>query len=571
MGDGVFVYTQTHQISFKDVYLDKCSSIERLPFERVKERKEFNEWFGSGEMLSIKFSSRDISVFIEIYRTKKGDFFLIPHIEGKIRIRGMFIHISLPANEFDEVLIDGMQSWSASYLTSISNSEVPLEEHILMDEFYDLLLTDPRMSWWFTGIKGDNNFLIFGALSFEVWKSRYFVWKKNGVLHLYIYSGNTKTCMEVENEKFEFYYIAERKDMWTALEDYVDLLKTQYPPPEEPFNPIGWNSWNTFFDEVNINDVLRNARFIKENLQELRVNNIQIDDGWEVRWGDWGVNERFGGSYEGITRPITEMGFFVGIWIAPLLADENSEVFKRHPAWFLKDEEGEFITQPIFSGRTIYILDLTHPSVLPWIEENIVRLLKAGFRYLKLDYLYTALIEGDSFYNVAPLQRYRSFMNRIRELAEDYSAYVLACGAPFLPSSGLVHGIRTGGDIALKGMQYSAGFVYNELRNHLLRSVFNPVIRGDPDTLLLRDIDIEDGRVFAYAIINSGGIFALGDDLPSLPDEKVNLLREVSALPEYPPSREVQWKCYGCFFFQPIKFPVPNFVFGDLSNFDVWK
>jgi len=544
-----------------------------------KELKEFNMVFhdedgsfGKGEVYKIKGKTESGELEVDFYVVEKEKVFLKASFEPEegIKFVSFCFSLELPGWEKSEVFINGMQSWSPVYITSIKSAELNFELLKSMDEWYDLLMTNPNLSWWFTGLRKEGKSFVAGAITFEKFKTRFFIRSKEDGADVVFLNGNIReeTGGKISSE---ILYLSFEEDFLGGLEGYVKEVKVFYPPLNEPFNPVGWNSWNTFFNKIKFEDVLDAMDFIKKELHHLGINNVQIDDGWEKMWGEWEEeNASFGVSRLEFASAVTSSGFIPGIWLAPFLADEESSVFKTHPSWFIREQNGNPLPYRFPpGGKRLYILDLTHPSAVEWLLNIIRKVLDEGYRYLKLDFLFAGLIEGERLdKTMTPLQAFRSVMEGIKKLAEKYHAYILACGAPILPVAGLVHGARIGGDIAFDGVPYKWSFVHNELRNLFLRLPLSHLFRLDPDTLLMRDITFDEAKTFLTGIIVSGGIFALGDNLLNLEKEKVQLLKSLKDLSLFPPGEENR-------FFtdefnlirQFVRIPVP--VIGVYSSGDV--
>lgn len=65
----------------------------------------------------------------------------------------------------------------------------------------------------------------------------------------------------------------------------------------------------------------------------LRV--FQLDDGYQMEWGDWKPKPSFPEDMSEIRKKIDEAGFIPGIWLAPFSADLNAELVREHPVRFL--------------------------------------------------------------------------------------------------------------------------------------------------------------------------------------------------------------------------------------------
>lgn len=75
------------------------------------------------------------------------------------------------------------------------------------------------------------------------------------------------------------------------------------------------------------------------------------------------------------------------MWLAPFCASETSDLFREHPEWFVKDSSGK--PKRAFRNweKHIYALDLSNEEVLGFIKDLMLRIKKAGFKYVKIDFL----------------------------------------------------------------------------------------------------------------------------------------------------------------------------------------
>ena len=204
-----------------------------------------------------------------------------------------------------------------------------------------------------------------------------------------------------------------------------------------------WCSWYSFYariDERRLTDVL-------DGLRGLPFDVFQIDDGWQQAIGDWQANDRFPSGLADLASRSRDHGLEPGLWIAPFLAHANSDLFASNRSMFARDGVGD----PLFAGRNwggeCYALDVTHPATQEFISDTISAAVAQGFTYLKLDFLYAAALPGRRHGDVPREQAYRDAIELVRRAAGD-DVYLLACGAPIIPSIGVFDGIRVGPDVA---------------------------------------------------------------------------------------------------------------------------
>lgn len=266
------------------------------------------------------------------------------------------------------------------------------------------------------------------------------------------------------------------------------------------WNPVGWSSWYNYFMELTTADVEKNLRIAREGFP-FQV--FQIDDGYEAEIGDWLSPKPGFPPLPELARLIREAGFHAGIWTAPFSAAATSDLAARHPER-LVSEEGK----PRFCYRgwnkEIFALDATHPGAKQGLHETFAALRGMGFDYFKIDFTFAAAIPGGRSRGVTPIQAYREGLAVIRDAIGP--SFLLGCGAPLLPSIGLVDGMRVGEDTApfwdpSKAPLDGVNALY-ALRNPILRSFMNKKWwLNDPDCLLLRrrDIDLSDAEKELYA------------------------------------------------------------------------
>jgi alpha-galactosidase len=278
------------------------------------------------------------------------------------------------------------------------------------------------------------------------------------------------------------------------LGEYARLVRRANRVRVADWNPVGWCSWYHYFGKLGWPDVLENLETAAADRSSFPFDVFQVDDGYETDIGDWLTAKPGYPGIDGLAAAIRERGFQPGIWAAPASASETSRLFAAHPDWTVAGEDGR--PKPCYKGwgKTIFALDTTHPEVLDWLASTVGSLRRAGFSYLKLDFLFAGAMPGRRRKSVTPVQAYRQGLRAIRRAAG--RDFVLACGAPLLPAAGLVDGMRIGEDTAPYWKTKPSGFqgpnAYFALKNALMRQFMHRALwLNDPDCLLLRDREIE--------------------------------------------------------------------------------
>lgn len=323
----------------------------------------------------------------------------------------------------------------------------------------------------------------------------------------------------------------------TMMERYADAVAATMGARVPDHVPTGWCSWYYFYNTVSEADVVANlAEMAREGHP---AEYVQIDDGYQSFTGDWLVpNAKFPSGMKALADRIREAGYRPGLWLAPLILNEDSVALREHPEMVLKTHEGETVFVPTWLGRSA-ILDCTHPATEAWLR-NVIRTVvrEWGYVYLKLDACsYAARPATQVAYHergtTGPMNLRRGF-EIIREEAGD-GTFILGCTCHFGPVVGLVDAMRVGPDVKETWQAGPNPSVKHAMRLTLQRNWMH--MRwwaNDPDCLIVRDTDTElneaETRFLATGIALSGGMVVASDDLPKLSEE-----RRAMALALFPP------------------------------------
>jgi alpha-galactosidase len=206
--------------------------------------------------------------------------------------------------------------------------------------------------------------------------------------------------------------------------------------------PTVWCSWYHYFERVTQDDIQENLAAIEALRLDIDV--VQIDDGYQAEIGDWlRLSDRFP-SLEAVVDSVRTVGRRAGIWVAPFLVGERSVLAREHPDWLVRES-------PPHTGwgdQQLAALDMTRPGGEAYVREVFGTFRDLGIDYFKIDFIYAGALPGRrADPSVSEVAAYRHGLQVIRE-AIGPDAYLLGCGAPILPSVGLVDAMRVGPDIA---------------------------------------------------------------------------------------------------------------------------
>jgi hypothetical protein len=284
----------------------------------------------------------------------------------------------------------------------------------------------------------------------------------------------------------------------------------------QPRAQAGWNSWYQLWDTVDEKAVRENAALARQILgpslpTDAPPLRIVVDDGWQKAWGDWEPNEKFPAGLDGLARDLTGQGFTLGVWLAPLLAAEQSQVYKDHPGWFLPDA-----TYKHAKNGLMHVLDVTNPEAAAHLTAVIQTIASWGYTLLKIDFLFAGTYEAQRAAPATGMAAYNKALRVIRDAAGD-GVTLVAVGAPALPSIAYTEGWRVGPDIALENTDVAWPYIPNQARTLAARWPFCLATLCDADPAILRKLGDPEIGAGAWVAAFGGGAFFLSDDLRALP------------------------------------------------------
>jgi alpha-galactosidase len=226
-----------------------------------------------------------------------------------------------------------------------------------------------------------------------------------------------------------------------ALTAYADRFAARAGVLPLTAPPTVWCSWYRYFEDVTAGDVTDNLAALDEH--DLRADVVLVDDGWSLGLGEClRPSPRFG-SLRALVEAVDAAGRRAGIWLAPFLVGERTSLAREHPDWLVGYAGRNW-------GQDLVGLDLTHPGFRDFLRARLEPLVEMGIRYFKLDFLYAGAVPGRRHLPVAPVAAYRSGMRLLRDVL-GREAYLVGCGAPILPSVGLVDAMRVSPDTFHEG------------------------------------------------------------------------------------------------------------------------
>ena len=330
-----------------------------------------------------------------------------------------------------------------------------------------------------------------------------------------------------------------------------DYYKNRYVPYYKPLNrtnvpktPTGWMSWNTYFDKATAEDNLAEARIGQKYLQPFGCEIWSIES-WQgnsdklpvrkfynmnLEVNDW----QFPKGMKQLADDIRALGFRPGLWMAPF-GTGNAEFYKAHKDWFLHDKQGN----PISCWNGLYTLDPTVPEARKHLE-NIFRIASKdwGYEFFKIDgmsgrskgycaHLYERPEIKAQFKNPKCPNPFELCVKAFRDGIGKDRIFLACQGHTSGPEASYAEMARTGADIVhpnkpvmWKNVTLQGRCTINQVFTHNISMI------ADPDTLLVRELPLEEARTTATIVALPGQLTFFGDRLAKLSADQMKMLQQ---------------------------------------------
>lgn len=327
------------------------------------------------------------------------------------------------------------------------------------------------------------------------------------------------------------------KNRWVPYYAPIDRKRAPHPL-------TGWMSWNVYFDTATAEDNLAEARIGKEYLQPFGCEVWSIES-WQgnsdvlpvsnfYNLGLEANEKQFPEGMKKLADDIRALGFRPGLWTAPF-GTGSEKFYNEHKDWFLHDQNGK----PMSTWNGKYTIDPSNDEVVDWLRHiHDVASHEWGYEFFKIDgmsgsgsgycaHFFERPEVRAAFKNPDVEAPFERCVKAFREGIGD-DRYFLACQGHFTgPEARYADAARTGADIVSwrKPVEWTnvmrqAGRTLNQI------FVNNIVFYSDPDTLLVRDLPLEEARVSATIVALPGQQTFFGDFLANLPPERMRILQQ---------------------------------------------
>ncbi len=309
-------------------------------------------------------------------------------------------------------------------------------------------------------------------------------------------------------------------------------------------NPVanGWCSWFSSFESITEAEVLRNAAHAARHLKPYGMDCIQVDDGFYRAFGDWEGNEKFPHGMKWLAGQIRELGLTPGIWFAPYVISEGTDIHRNHPEWLIRKTNGDL--RPIrpgtqneddgdTGGRKRFALDISHPGAAEWLGKLFDTAANDwGYDFIKIDFVDWSLLAAERYYDPTATRAslYRKGAEIMRR-AMGPKRHLLDCG-PGQASAGFIDSMRIELDQPpVSWNQYFLNSASSAPAAAKRYYFHKRVWVNDADHIVLAPLTIPQAQAAASLIAMSGGTTFSGDRLTDLDAVRLDILRKV--LPAY--------------------------------------
>ena len=332
------------------------------------------------------------------------------------------------------------------------------------------------------------------------------------------------------------------------LETYY--FKHSFVPYYHPLNrkrvpktPTGWMSWNTYFDKASADDNLAEARIGAKHLLPFGCEFWSIES-WQGNSDHLPVSDfhnmnleasekKFPIGMKNLADEIRKLGFRPGIWIPPF-GTGNKEFYDLHKSWFLHYKDGK----PVSSWNGKYTLDPTVQEA----REHLKNMFKKashewGYEFFKIDgmsgrfhnlsaHLYERPEIRACFSDPSCPNPFELCIKAFREGIGEERVFLACQGHTSGPEPLYADASRIGADIVDPDNPVKWHGVLGQGRCFMNQAfTHNITMIADPDTLLVRDLNLEEARVSTTIVSLPGQFTFFGDKLAGLPEERMKMLQ----------------------------------------------
>jgi hypothetical protein len=333
------------------------------------------------------------------------------------------------------------------------------------------------------------------------------------------------------------------RDYHNQLETYGRLVHDLHHARVDAPTPMGWWSWTACYFGLSQGVARTNAEWLAQQLRPLGYKFLHIDEGYSYARGEYLTPDAnaFPDGLAAFEHQVLQLSLTPGLWTAPFEVSERAWVYQKHPEWLVHNANGAPIHLGKASGdkEQLYALDTTHPGAQQYLRETYQTMARAwGVRYIKLDFMDDTLVEGFHHQpDVTALEAQRIGLNIIRDAVGE-AVLLDKDGGDMLNAVGLTDTGRTSQDTGHTFSASREAATGIAARYYMHRNFY----LADPDAFTVSrqtlpdqgwhnsnvPLTLDEAKVSIALAAISGGMFEIGDDLPTLgrDSDRVALVRD---------------------------------------------
>ncbi|UPQ87096.1 glycoside hydrolase family 36 protein [Vibrio sinaloensis] len=382
----------------------------------------------------------------------------------------------------------------------------------------------PKRYYNYLVVEDSLGYALLGFTSCHRFAGYFTIEEQEDRLRVLAYIDGENTCpADWSTQRLESVVMLRGDSLSELYQQFSQCISEHHParPGVTKPSPLGWCSWYAYYAEVTEQHIDNNVQEMRAHLKQLDY--VLLDDGYQAFMGDWLTpSAKFSSGIKHVLGEIRAHGKKPAIWLAPFIAQPESQIFQQHPDWFLRHADGsllkaEEVTYAGWRCTPWYILDTTNPQVQQHLTQ-VVRTMREewGVELFKLDANYWGTLKGvRSQRGVTGVEAYRLGMQAIIEGAGD--ALILGCNAPMWPSLGVVDAMRVSDDVERSGSRFEQIAKETFYRSWQHRKLW----QIDPDcaTFVSLPNQTTERRNYEFhrdVLLACGGLLLSGDPLDEL-------------------------------------------------------
>jgi alpha-galactosidase len=311
-----------------------------------------------------------------------------------------------------------------------------------------------------------------------------------------------KRCMdvtilteEVHDVRLPAVYITEAETAFQAMRNEAvrvgELMQARYDTPQT----YHWCSWYYayyYLTEAMLFDFLAGFDTVEPRVP---VQTIQIDVGYFPHVGDWlEPSKNFPNGLKPSVEKIKQDGYEAGIWIGPYMVGNRSRIYREHPDWVLRNNDGSMAHLLTFYEENrlwgaideeYYMLDTSHPEVMAYLRQVFRTFREMGFTFFKTDFMFWGAKASHQVKRHTPGKTSAQYQRELYEMIREEigpDAFWLGCIANYAPMIGFVDAMRISWDIGANWN--AANSFFREVQGQQFLN--NVWWQNDPDAIILR-------------------------------------------------------------------------------------